>query len=319
MTGHVVLLSIHPMQEHMRLLAPRGPTALPGSVRAALEGPARPLPPASRQAMEARYGHDFGAVRVHDDARAAESARTLHARAYAVGHDLVFAGGRWAPGTPAGDALLAHELGHVVEQARAGVTAVARQPEHDGEQHYVVGQTLQASAEREREVEAIEVGGKSWVLHATEVRTGGSSAWLANNPGNMDRTADTDAWGGYEGKTLKWGDHRFALFPSEAVGLRAVRRFLRKHQRERNINLMMAMFAPAGDVGNEPSAYAKQVADALGVPVTTLVKSLTDAQIETFALAIQTVEGWKAGTTYDRRAQATKDNTDIPQAVRDRL
>jgi hypothetical protein len=307
------------MRARMQLPAAPGPIAYPARVRDALASPARLLPPAPRRAMEARYGHDFGSVRVHDDARAAESARALRARAYTVGTHVVFAAGQWAPGTAGGDALLAHELGHVVEQARAGVAAVACQPEHEGEQHYVVGQTLEASAEREREVEAIEVAGKSWVLHATEVRTGGSSAWLANNPGNMDRTADTDDWGGYEGKTLKWGDHRFAIFPSEAVGLRAVRRFLRKHQRERNINLMMAMFAPAGDVGNEPSAYARQVADALGVPVTTLVKSLTDAQIETFALAIQKVEGWKPGTTYDRLAPATKDDSAIPKEVRERL
>jgi hypothetical protein len=49
------------------------------------------------------------------------------------------------------------------------------------------------------------------------------------------------------------------------------------------------------------------------------VKSLTDAQLETFALAIQKVEGWTPGTTYDRRAPATKDNPEIPTPVRDRL
>jgi hypothetical protein len=31
-------------------------------------------------------------------------------------------------------------------------------------------------------------------------------------------------------RALKWGVDRFAIFPSEAIGLRAVRRFLRKHR-----------------------------------------------------------------------------------------
>ncbi len=42
-----------------------------------------------------------------------------------------------------------------------------------------------AQAEREREVEAINVGGIDYVLYQTKVRGGGSSSWLANNPGNL--------------------------------------------------------------------------------------------------------------------------------------
>jgi hypothetical protein len=61
-------------------------------------------------------GPDFGAVRIHDGADAAAAARSLSASAYTVGHDIVFAAGRYQPGTPAGRALLAHELTHVVQQ-----------------------------------------------------------------------------------------------------------------------------------------------------------------------------------------------------------
>jgi outer membrane protein OmpA-like peptidoglycan-associated protein len=66
--------------------------------------------------MEQRFGADFSGVRVHDDARAAESARAVDAHAYTVGSDLVFGAGRWAPGTAAGDRLLAHELAHTLQQ-----------------------------------------------------------------------------------------------------------------------------------------------------------------------------------------------------------
>jgi hypothetical protein len=71
--------------------------------------------------MEARFGHDFAAVRLHRDARAAESARAVAARAYTVGEDIVFASGGYAPQTTDGERLLAHELVHVVQGRRGGV------------------------------------------------------------------------------------------------------------------------------------------------------------------------------------------------------
>lgn len=65
--------------------------------------------------MESRFGHDFGLVRVHTDARAAASARAVHASAYTVGRDVVFGAGQFAPGTAAGRNLLAHELTHTLQ------------------------------------------------------------------------------------------------------------------------------------------------------------------------------------------------------------
>jgi hypothetical protein len=161
-------------------------------------------------------------------------------------------------------------------------------------------QTVAGEAERELEVEAVEVDGKSYVLYQKEVRTAGSSSWLANNPGNMDYTPELVDWGAYEGKKLKWGAHRFAIFPNLETGLRAVQRFLRKHQGQRDLTLMMNMFAPAGDLGNDPQLYAKRIAKALNVPLGTLVKDLSDEQLAAFADEIKAVEGWKEGTTYRR-------------------
>ena len=68
---------------------------------------------------------DFGQVRVHRDARAAESARAIGARAYTAGHDIVFGAGEYAPHTDQGRKLLAHELTHVVQQGGAGGTSDA--------------------------------------------------------------------------------------------------------------------------------------------------------------------------------------------------
>jgi hypothetical protein len=79
--------------------------------------------------MEPRFGHDFGQVRVHTDANAAESARRVDAVAYTVGHDLVFDSRRFAPHTAEGRRLLAHELTHVVQQNRGAADGqLQRQP-----------------------------------------------------------------------------------------------------------------------------------------------------------------------------------------------
>jgi hypothetical protein len=63
------------------------------------------------------YGHSFANVRVHDDARAAESAQELHAKAWTTGNDIVFAAGQYAPDTAGGQHLLAHELAHTLQPA----------------------------------------------------------------------------------------------------------------------------------------------------------------------------------------------------------
>jgi hypothetical protein len=69
--------------------------------------------------MESRFGYDFSTVRVHDDARADAAAGELHADAFAVGDDVAFARGLYAPATDRGRELLAHELAHTVQQRRA--------------------------------------------------------------------------------------------------------------------------------------------------------------------------------------------------------
>jgi hypothetical protein len=81
---------------------------------------AAPLPNALRREMEQGFGHDFSRVRVHTDVAATESANELDAHAYTVGRDIVFGEGRYAPETPAGKGLIAHELTHVVQQGNAG-------------------------------------------------------------------------------------------------------------------------------------------------------------------------------------------------------
>jgi hypothetical protein len=79
-------------------------------------GPGRPLDGAVRARMGAAMGADFGGVHVHDDPASAHVTRTLGAHALAVGDHIAFAPNRYEPGTPIGDALIAHELAHVIQQ-----------------------------------------------------------------------------------------------------------------------------------------------------------------------------------------------------------
>ena len=102
-------------QRRLQREASRGQA--PPAVHEVLRSPGRPLEPAVRESMETRFGHDFSRVRIHTDARAAESARAVSAKAYTVGEHVAFAAGRYAPGAPAGDGLIAHELAHVRQQA----------------------------------------------------------------------------------------------------------------------------------------------------------------------------------------------------------
>ena len=89
----------------------------PATVNHVLGGSGRPLEPAVRHDMETRLGRDFSRVRVHSDATAAQSARTINAEAYTAGHNIVFGPGKFAPSTDTGRRLLAHELVHVVQQS----------------------------------------------------------------------------------------------------------------------------------------------------------------------------------------------------------
>jgi uncharacterized protein DUF4157 len=96
------------------------------NVDGALATPGRPLDPSARHAMEARFGRDFSSVRVHDDARAGATAKSIDAAAFTVGEDVVFAPGRFDTSSAEGRRLLAHELAHVVQQRSAGRPLDAR-------------------------------------------------------------------------------------------------------------------------------------------------------------------------------------------------
>jgi outer membrane protein OmpA-like peptidoglycan-associated protein len=110
------------------------PSAELESYLAASRGAGQPLPLSARAFFEPRFGQDFGRVRVHTDARAAEASNDISAHAFTAGSDIYFAAGQYRPGSSSGDRLLGHELTHVVQQGRSTpglqhAATIQRQPD----------------------------------------------------------------------------------------------------------------------------------------------------------------------------------------------
>lgn len=95
--------------------------------------------------MESRFSHDFSRVRIHSDQQAVASAQAVNARAYTVGHNIVFNSGQYLPQSDEGKHLLAHELAHVVQQtagpslARYGSAEIAEKQADDSAERIMHG------------------------------------------------------------------------------------------------------------------------------------------------------------------------------------
>jgi hypothetical protein len=96
----------------MAIEAAQSPGGSPGGAQ---DG-GKPLPDEVRRFMEPRFGFDFSQVRVHTDLKAKRIARSLNAQAFTHEQHIYYGTGS-SPGT---NALTAHELMHVVQQAGGG-------------------------------------------------------------------------------------------------------------------------------------------------------------------------------------------------------
>lgn len=80
-------------------------------------GPGRPLESRVRSRMEKAFGAMFSRVRIHTDAAAAGECSRAGKPALTMGDHVLIRPELYRPGTPAGDALLAHQLAHTMERA----------------------------------------------------------------------------------------------------------------------------------------------------------------------------------------------------------
>ncbi|HEY9737029.1 MAG TPA: DUF4157 domain-containing protein, partial [Trichocoleus sp.] len=79
-------------------------------------GGGQPLPNATRDFMESRFGNDFSGVRVHTNAESVQMNQSLQAQAFTHGNDIYFNSGKYNPESSRGKRLLAHELTHTIQQ-----------------------------------------------------------------------------------------------------------------------------------------------------------------------------------------------------------
>lgn len=125
-------------------------TEVPPMVHEVLNSPGQPLDTATRGLMESRFGHDFSQVRIHTNAKAAESAQAVNARAYTVGQELIFGTGQYMPATTVGKKLLAHELVHTLQQSHGdAATQIQRE---DG-----AGTPTQEEEQKKKEADTTKV------------------------------------------------------------------------------------------------------------------------------------------------------------------
>jgi hypothetical protein len=176
------------------------------SVARGLSSSGQQLSPLERGLMERHIGHDFGRVRIHDDADASESARDLGALAYAVGSDIVFASGQYRPGTESGRRLLAHELTHVAQQAGGEGPLVQRAPDPNASGAVVasndgVSQELRADVQNTINL---------WRTQANQSILD-TAAWYADNYGQFISLTSSNS-------TLSWTEGAFFKVFEGAVG-----------------------------------------------------------------------------------------------------
>ena len=93
---------------------------------AANQGGGSPLPGTVREFMEPRFGADFSAVRVHTGSESAQLNRSVSAQAFTLGQNIYLGEGKDDINSSVGQALLAHELTHTIQQGAVPVTDVAQ-------------------------------------------------------------------------------------------------------------------------------------------------------------------------------------------------
>jgi len=148
-------------------------------------------------------------------------------------------------------------------------------------------------------IRSLSEGRSTVILHPNgtlEKRTG-NIAYRDNNPGDL-RPYDF-AWNhgaiGEDHPVLKGGKRDpvgFAVFDNSAVGETALRALLASSDvQNRTIATEMQKFAPATD-GNDPKEYAESLGRALNVNASSLMSTLSPAQINAFVERVKQKEGF---------------------------
>jgi hypothetical protein len=246
--------------------------------------------------MASRFNHDFSRVRIHTDPEAAAAAENVNARAFTFGHHVFFGADQLALREGRGSELLAHELGHVIEQEKQ-VPTVQRQAkgsEPSQPTPAVKGVIAAGGDLSPSTIEAVNEAAKNvparwrrFVAYTSEVKVGGSLAWRANNPGNL-RDAPTKI------ASVPGASGFFAVFATIEDGRSAQRQlYLSKYGTSTVRDAVGKHLTPPNE--NDTPTYLTSLENA-GVNLDSTMKS----QINVLMTAIEANEGLIEGITVAR-------------------
>jgi hypothetical protein len=169
------------------------------------------LPESVRAFFEPRFGYDFSQVCMHTDAQAAESARVMNALAYTVGKDIVFGAGQYAPNTPVGQRLLAHELVHTIQQTNedtelgerpTGIVGPITMGGLDAQFAHAPDAGVPETTPETEEAESEEAAVAGGVIQPVRIVRDKNLWWFdGENAANYDEEAKLTAFGGVPGAT----------------------------------------------------------------------------------------------------------------------
>lgn len=129
-----------------------------------------------------------------------------------------------------------------------------------------------------------------------ETRTGGTRAWRNNNEGNLE-------YGKFARSHFAVGkDPRFAIFPSEHLGLKAKEQLIFGAKSYRNKTLFAAIHRYAPSVENNTTWYYRTVKVAAGSEK--LMHQYGTEERKRIILAMRKVEGWRKGKVYREQPQS---------------
>lgn len=126
----------------------------------------------------------------------------------------------------------------------------------------------------------------------TVERRDGTFAWRNNNPGNIE----DGPFARSQGALPDAQGSRFAVFPNYETGRRAKEALLWETSgyQGRTIDGALNRYAPPNE--NNTPAYIRSITNALGVPASTPMSSLTPAQRSTMLDTMERIEGYRSGT-----------------------
>lgn len=176
------------LQRHAAPGGAAGAFQLPANLANFAAGGGQPLPPDVRMKMESFFGASFGDVRVH----VGPQASAIGALAFTQGTEIHFAPGQYNPQTPQGQAILGHELAHVVQQRSGRVrnpfgsgVAVVQDRALEAEADRM-GQRAAAHHVQPKMAAAATVQRTAPVRVSAPMKTGGNSYRIAANAGGAN-------------------------------------------------------------------------------------------------------------------------------------